>query len=103
MSVDGYVCKEVFFAAALMYVYGEEVLTKIEIVDGERRNETHFSLDIESLDAREYWADWEGKRFAITDLSTYTGIYSRLTKILKRMRFDGTDCWCSPAWVRGRG
>ena len=104
MSSDGYVCKEVFFAAALMYVFSEDCLTKIEVVDGERhRKDTLFHLDVPSLDAREYWADWEGKRFAITDLSAFTGIYARLTKILKQMRNDGSDCYCSPAWVRGRG
>ena len=99
---DGYVAKEVFFAAALMYVYGEEALTKIEII-AEPRRETHFHLDCPSLDVAEYLNDWKGKQFAITDLSSYTGIYSRLVKILKSMNQSGTDIWCSPSWVAGRG
>ena len=104
MALDGgSIATEIFFAAALLYVFGEESLLKVEFVETGRRRETHFHIDCPSLDAEAYWADWKSQQFAVTSLSDYTGIYSRLVGVCKQMRSDGVDMYCSPSWVAGRG
>src|SRR6266478_2231120 len=99
MSSDGYVTSDLFFACGLCYVFGDEALTKIEVVD---HREKRFTLDILSLDAEAYHDDFKAGNFAISDLKSYVRTYSWATRILKTMTRDGETEWMSPSWIAGR-
>jgi len=95
-----------FFAAGLCYVFGEESLTKIELIGGDTRSrhqDRQFTLDVPSLDAAEYYQEFKEKKFAISDLFSFTLIYTGLTRRLKDMTRRGDVIWTSESWVRGRG
>jgi hypothetical protein len=102
MSFDGFVTTDLFFAVGLAYIFGEESLTKIELLPGTRDN-TQLFFDAPSEDCSIYRQDFLAGKLAISDLMAYTMIYNKVIRILKMMRRDGDTEWTSESWVRGRG
>jgi hypothetical protein len=101
MSVDGFSTTNIYFVSALMFAFGKEVLTKIEFVEGNgNTNRRHpnnlFTLDVPSVDAELYWEDWQRGKFAISDLKTYVGIFSDVTKTIRDMNWRGNPVWTQP-------
>src|SRR5258708_2987437 len=97
MSADGFITTAIYFTAGLLYLFGEESLTKIEIA--ETRANTQFHVDAPSLDCQAYFDDYLAGNFSMADLLSYVKIYTRLVKRLKTMRRDGDMFYCSPSWV----
>lgn len=97
---DGFFTRDINFAAALGYTFGDESLTKIEFPE---QGVTNFYFDAPSLDCEEYYSEFKSGKFSISDLLSYVRSYTKLVSILKRMRKDGEDTWVSPSWIRGRG
>jgi len=81
---DGFVTDNVFFAAALCYLYGEESLLKIEFVNRQKR----FHLDCPSFDGEEYLREFKSGTLAISDLLAYSRTYNLLMKTLWQMNKD---------------
>jgi len=99
MSCDGYTTGDIAFASALMYVFGDESLTKIAVVD---YREKHFVLDAPSLDCQSYLEDFKAGNFAISDLKSYMRTYDWITRILRDMRKKSETEWVSNSWIAGR-
>jgi hypothetical protein len=104
---DGFVTTEVFFAIALLYIFGPESLTKIAFVAKDERYPKHqereFSLDIPSFDAAEYLAEYKAGTLAISDLKAFARIHNDVTRIFKDMGRNGDTEYYSPSWLAGRG
>ena len=99
---DGFVTTDLFFAVGLAYIFGENALTKIDLISGVR-DTTNFVVDAPSLDCQEYHKEFESGQLAISDLMAYVKIYNKVSRILKTMRRDGETEWISPSWIAGRG
>lgn len=96
---------DIFFASAMLYVYTEDALLKIDVTPdrfGRDRNAA-YTLDIPSSEATEYKAQFDRGELAITNLLSYVRTYTWLTRKLREMRTRGETSYCSPAWVAGRG
>jgi hypothetical protein len=104
---DGYIADDLWFAAAMMYVFGEESLTKIEVAQPDEFHhhcrEVKLHLDIPSLDAGEYYEEFKAGALAISDLKSFVRTYTWITRILRDMRRKAESVWVSPAWIAGRG
>jgi hypothetical protein len=107
MSNDGYIADDIWFAACLMYLFGEQSLTKIEVSKSPEFHrhcrEVKLHLDIPSLDAQEYYKEFKAGALAISDLKSYIRTYTWITRILRDMERKTESVWVSPAWVAGRG
>jgi hypothetical protein len=105
MSADGFQTTDIHFAAAMLYVFGEESLTKIEITpDGYGRNrDVTLHIDAPSLDCAEYFKEFQAGELALSDLKSYIRTYTWITRTLRDMKKNGTTSWESPSWVMGRG
>ena len=102
---DGFQTTDVFFVAAMLYVYTEDALLKVEVTPdrfGRDRNAT-YTLDIPSHEAQKYRAEFDRGELAITDLLSYVRTYTWLTRKLRAMRKNGETSYCGPAWIEGRG
>src|SRR5580704_6013740 len=102
---DGYQTTDIHFAAAMLYTFTEDALTKIEITPdkmGRFRNATFF-LDIPSLDAAEYWTEFQSGELAISNLLSYVRTLTWLERKVREMKRDGETEWNSPSWIAGRG
>ena len=110
---DGYTTTNEWFAAFLMFLFGEECLTRVTSELGERdarskyastgnRYVKRFYCDVPSFDAQSYHEELKAGTLAISDLNAFATQYSRLNRILRDMRRDNEDSWCSPSWVAGR-
>jgi hypothetical protein len=98
---DGFTTNDIWFATAMMYVFGDEALTKMTNQAAERLKAFH--LDIPSLDAEDYYREYQAGTFAISDLKAFTRSYSTVVKCMKDMMKSGQPVWVSPAWIAGRG
>jgi hypothetical protein len=96
---DGYSTTDLALACALLYIFSEDVLTRIE--RDSVRGQT-FHLDIASLDGDAYADDLKNGQMAISDLKSYMRIYDFMVRRLKDMQRRGDLSWCSPAWVNGQ-
>ena len=96
---DGYVCEDVFFAAALSYIFGDESLLTIEFVNKQKK----FRFDIPSLDGEEYLREFKSGTLAISDLMSYSRTYNWLMKTLWQMNKNNDTTWNSASWIAGRG
>jgi hypothetical protein len=97
---DGFQTDHTFFCAAMVYTFGIEALTRIEMEPGYR---AVFFLDIPTSEAAEYRREFDAGTFAISDLKTYLYNHSQVTRIVKDMQRRGESSWCSPSWIAGRG
>jgi hypothetical protein len=95
---DGYTTNDLVLGCALLYLYGENSLLRIE--RDPVRGQT-LQIDCQSLDADEYFNEFKEGRLAISDLRTYMRIYDTLIRRLKDMQRRGDLSWCSEAWQRG--
>ena len=104
---DGYIADDLWFGAAMMYLFGEESLTKIEVNQSEEFHkhcrEVLLHLDIPSLDAHEYHKEFKAGTLAVSDLKSYIRTYTWITRILRDMRRKTESVWVSPARIAGRG
>jgi hypothetical protein len=103
---DGFSTVDIHFCAAMMYLFGDEALTKItaeEDVKQRGRTLKTFHLDIPSLDAFEYQKDFQEGRLAISDLKSYVRSHSWITHCMGIMNRKHESAWVSPAWIAGRG
>jgi hypothetical protein len=100
MSAQGYSTSDLALVCALLYIFSEDVLTRI--VRDPVRGQT-FHLDIASPDGEAYADDLKNGQLGITDLKAYQRIYDFMVRRLKNMRQSGDLEWCSPSWVAGRG
>jgi hypothetical protein len=96
---DGYQTGDLALACALLYIYSEDALTRIE--RDPVRGQT-FHLDIASLDGYAYADDFQKGQLAISDLKAYQRTYDFMVRRLKTMRNNGEMSWCSPSWVNGQ-
>src|SRR5258708_27130531 len=97
MSADTFLTQQIVFCAAMLYVFGEEALSQIQLDDGKPT----FSLTVPSLDAEEYFNEFRTGRLAISDLKSYSQIYANLTHGLKEMNRREELVWLAPrsdAW-----
>ena len=101
---DGFVTRHEYFAAFLMYLFGEECLTRIVSGTDDRGKRCRdLYLDVPSLDAQEYYSDYNAGNLTIADLKAYVNSYSRLNFICRQMHRANDQTWTSPSWVNGRG
>lgn len=102
MANDGFTTDDTNFAAALLYVFGQDALTRIEHYGYTGRK---FFIDAPSLDCGEtgYLHDYQTGQFNISDLKEYNRIQNWLIQRLKSMQKQGHTEWSSPSWVAGRG
>jgi hypothetical protein len=99
---DGYQTKDIWFASAMAYTFGPESLTRIDTEsNGRTRTTATFHLDIPSLDAAEYYREFQTGKFAISDLRAYCKNHGDITRRLREMARAGETSWCSDAWIRG--
>jgi hypothetical protein len=106
MANDEYQTDDIFFAVALMFVYGEECLLKISTdptVNRERKRSSVYTLNLPSCDAAILFDDFKSGNLAISDLLSYIRTYSFITRLLRNMRYRNEEEWCSPSWIAGRG
>lgn len=96
---DGYQTTDLAMVCALLYIYSEDALTRIE--RDATRGQTFF-LDAPSLDCQSYAQDFTNGELAISDLKSFMRIYDFMVRKLKAMRANGDLSWCSPAWVNGQ-
>jgi len=100
MSSDGFVTQGVFFAAAMLYVFTEDALIKIEQARDDRGFEqVSVHLDIPSEDAKIYHEQFLAGELNISHLKSYCRCYSTLTRNLRDMRKQGMTVFVTPAWV----
>ncbi len=103
---DGYTTDELFFTAALCYIFGTDALTKIELIESRDARSRHqvrqFTLDVPSLDAAEYYKEFKAGMLAIADLFSFGIVYTGVTKTLRDMTRRGDTEWVSPSWIAGR-
>jgi hypothetical protein len=107
LSADGYISDDLWFGTSMMYLFGEDALTKIETIlpedDYRHQRLVKLHLDIPSLDAIGYLEDFKAGTLAISDLKSFVRTYTWITRILRDMRRSGESVWHSPSWVAGRG
>ncbi|SRR6266436_749503 len=96
---DGYLTGDLWFACAVMYVFGDESLTKITVVD---YREKHFVIDAPSLDCQAYYDDFKNGILAISDLKSFMRTYDHVNRILRDMRKKSETEWVSNSWIAGR-
>jgi hypothetical protein len=100
---DGYATRHEGFAAFLTYLFGEECLTQIVSGTDDRGKRCRdFHCDVPSLDAQEYYEEFNAGNLAITDLRAFINSHSRLNFICRTMHKNGDSTWTSPSWVNGR-
>ena len=102
---DGYQTTDIHFAAAMLYTFTEDALTRIEITPdsfGRHRNAT-FSIDAPSLDCAEYFKEFQVGELAISNLLSYVRTLTWLDRKVREMKRDGQTSWVSDSWVMGRG
>ena len=89
-------------AAALLYVYGEDALLKIE--PSEEKSGLKFTIDAPFFDCEAYAAEFASPEgLAISNLRVYMAGYIKFVQKLKDMRAHGGSTWASTAWINGRG
>lgn len=98
MSADGYVGDDLDFAAFLSYI--GFVLLSVEVLEAGR---SRFTFDAPSLDCEAYHTDFKNGQLGITDYFAVCQERGKLLRILKQLRMNGDEQWCSPEWVAGRG
>jgi hypothetical protein len=106
MSNSAFVTDDVYFAAALGYIFGLESLLTITFEDDERRrgmNKTYFKFDAPDADCEIYLAEFRAGKLSITDLMAYVQQYTKLVNMLRNMRRSEQTEWASPSWIAGRG
>jgi hypothetical protein len=84
MSVDGFCCKSIWAAAALLYV--EYPLSRIEIVN---KDEVEFQFDAPSFDAQQLVDDYEAGCLALSDAKSYSLAFTKLNTRVRDMRRRG--------------
>jgi hypothetical protein len=91
---EGYKTRDAWFAAAMQYLYGEEVLTHIETKenDGGRPIQS-FLLSVDTQEAGTFFQDYQNGEFAISDLKSFVRTYGFLTRRLRDMRNMGLTSW----------
>src|SRR5260370_35639044 len=101
MRSDGYQTSDLAFACALLYVFGEDSLLRIE--RDQVRGQTFF-IDAPSFDCQSYFDEWTSSEgLAISNLKAYFRIYDFIVRRLKDLQRRGETGWCSESWVSGRG
>jgi hypothetical protein len=99
---DGYHTRDAWFAAAMQYLYGEEVLTRIETKeDTGGRPIQSFHLSVDTQEAGKCFQDYQNGEFALSDLKCFVRTYGFLTRRLREMRKRGETSWVSDGWIRG--
>ncbi len=97
---DGFVTEDLDFACALLYLFGEDALTRIERAEFRGQK---FYIDAPSLDCESYYADFKNGELAVSDLKSYMRTHVWVVRRLKEMQRDGHMEYCSPSWQCGRG
>lgn len=99
---DGFVTNNTMFAAALVYIFGNEALIQIQLVD----HKPDFTLDVPSLDAVEYLKEYDAGTLAVADARALFAAYSMISSTLRKMRSGERDVWTSKAyqsaWCNGK-
>lgn len=72
--VDGYKTKDLQFAAVLAYIYTQESIIEIELIN----YTPHLTLDIPSLDAEEYLKEFQAGTLACADCQAMFKAYGRI-------------------------
>lgn len=104
MAADGFVARHEYFSAFLMYLFGDESLTRIENgIDDRGKRCRDFYFDVPSLDAEAYLTDYTAGNLSIADLKAWVTSYSRLNFICRQMHKNGDSTWTSTSWANGRG
>jgi hypothetical protein len=105
MSADGFQTTDLHFAAAMLYTFTEDALTRIEITPDrfDRYRNATFHIDAPSLDCSEYFKEFQSGELAISNLLSYVRTLTRLDRKVREMKRDGETSWVSDSWVRGRG
>jgi hypothetical protein len=88
---DGFTCRSIWAAAALMYV--GYALLRIDILNPEG---VEFHFDAESLDAQLVVEDYENGRLALTDAKAYSLAFTKLQSRLRDVRKRGETSWLAP-------
>lgn len=96
MANDGFVCKNIWVTAALVYA-GYEVY-RVEILS---RTETEWYLDAPAEDAKLILNDYENNQLMLSDAKAYSIVFMQLSKQQRDLRRNGHLSWCSTAWQRG--
>ena len=101
MSADSYQTTDMFFAAARLYLFGRESLDKI-YMDGSSR--ATFVLKVPSLDAAEYFNEFEPGQLAVSDLKSLCRQWGFLGNVIRKMKREDTVVWPHEPkkWYSGR-
>jgi hypothetical protein len=81
---DGFICKSIWQAAALLYV--EYPLTRIDILD---KDSLEFHFDCPSFDAQQVVDDYENGQLALSDAKSYSLAFTKLNTRTRDMRRRG--------------
>jgi hypothetical protein len=86
---------DAWFCASVQYVYGEDVLVRIENrVNEHNRDTPTFYLEVpDSKEVGVLQSDFQNGRLAISDLKSYVRTYTFLLRRLRDMRKAGQTSW----------
>jgi len=100
MSDTEYSTTDLAFAALIHFVFGNEMLARIEI--GLDRTKSYVFW-VPKFDVEEYRREWDSPQgLAISNTKAYMSCYWELTKHLKDMERDGLLSWETPAAIAAR-
>jgi hypothetical protein len=91
---------DTFFATFLHYVYGDELLIRIEKPAAGRAT---FTFHVPSEDACIDFDAFLAGTLAISDLRALARSHGRLTWLLRDMGRNGETVWNSASWAAGFG
>lgn len=97
VELETYQTGDAWFCAAVQYVYGEDVLVRIDNTINEwNRDKPTFYLAVP--DAKEIGVlqhDFQSGNLAISDLKAYARTYTFLLRRLREMRRDKQMSWAA--------
>jgi hypothetical protein len=88
---------DAWFCSAVQYVYGEDVLVRIENKVNEHNRDTPtFYLEVpDSKEVGVMQSDFQKGELAISDLKSYIRTYTFLLRRLRDMRKTGQTSWAA--------
>lgn len=86
---------DIWFVSSVLYVYGEEILTRIDNKQNQwNRDAPTFHLEVpDAGEIKVLQQDFQNGTLAISDLKAYVRIFTFLTRRLRDMRKRGETIW----------
>jgi hypothetical protein len=99
MAADQFETDSMQHAATLDYIFGQEALVSIRIMDGGKAS---FRFCVPSLDAEAYINEFESGILQVTDCKALFQSHSRIFGAVRALRYRNEISWVSRAWCEGK-